>query len=75
MIAYTTKETTAFHLHIYRGRHIQFDTAQEGVDIYFLILGNRGLAQVETDSTAECIKAGTVKGFTMIDILIAAIMN
>ena len=75
MVAYTANETAALDHDVNRLRHNEFYAAAEGVDLYLLILCNRGLAQVQTDASAEGVKAGTVESLTTIDVLIATVVH
>ncbi len=45
------------------------------MDVDFLIFSNHGLAQIQSDATAESVEAGTVEGLAMIDVLIATIVD
>ena len=75
MITHTTDEAAAFYLHIDRRGHEEFDTTTKGVDVDFLVFSNHGFAQIQSDAAAESIEAGTVEGLTVIDVLVAAVMN
>ena len=75
MVAYPTDEATAFNDDVDMGGHKELDAATESVDVYLLVLGNDGLAQIHSDAAAEGIEAGTVERFAAIDILVAAIVN
>ncbi len=68
-------EAAALHHNVDVGRYEELDATAKGVDIDFLVLGDDSLAQVQPDASAESIEAGTVEGFAMIDILVAAIVN
>ena len=75
MIADATDEALAFHFYVDRRGHEEFDTATEGMDVDFLIFSNHGLAQIQSDATAESIEPSTVEGLAMIDVLVATIVN
>ena len=75
MIAYATDETMAFYIYIDHSGHEEFDTTTKGVDVDFLVFSNHGFAQIQSDAAAENIEAGTVEGLTVIDVLVAAVMN
>ena len=75
MIADAADEALAFHLHIDRRGHEEFNAAEEGVDVNLLILRNGRFASVQADAAAESIETGTVKGLTMIDVLVSAIVH
>ena len=67
MIAHTPDETLAFYLHIDRRGHEELDATTKGVNVDFLVLRNRCLAQVQPDAAAESVETGTMKGLAMID--------
>ena len=74
MIADTADKAAAFYDNVDMGGYVEFDATTEDVDVYLLILGNHGLAQVHTDAAAEGIKSGTMERLTAIDILVATIV-
>ena len=75
MIADTADEALAFHLHIDRRGHEEFNAAEEGVDVDFLILRNGRFAQIQTDASAESIEPGTMKYLAVIDVFVSAIVH
>ena len=75
MIADTANEALAFHLHIDRRGHEEFNTAEERVDVYLLVLRNGRFAQVQADASAESVETGTMESLAMIDILVAAMVH
>ena len=75
MVAYAADKTAAYHYDIDMGGHEELDAAAERVDVYLLVLGDNGLAQIHTDAAAEGVKAGTMKGLAAIDVLVTAVVN
>ena len=75
MITHTTDEAAAFYLHIDRRGHDEFDATTKGVNVDFLVLRNRCLAQVQPDAAAESVETGTVEGLAAIDVLVTAVVN
>ena len=75
MITHTTDEAAAFYLHIDRRGHEEFDSTTKGVNVDFLVLRNRCLAQIQSDAAAESVETGTMKGLAMIDVLVTAVVN
>ena len=65
-------ETVALDNHIDVIGHKQFNTTEEGVDIYLLVLVDGSPAQVKSQSAAEGVQPRSVESFTFIDILIAS---
>ena len=56
----TADETSAFHLHVDRRGHEEFDAATEGMDVDLLILSDHSLAQVQPDAAAKSVEPGAV---------------
>ena len=75
MITHTTDEAAAFYLYIDRRGHEELDATTKGVNVDFLVLSNRCLAQVQPDAAAESVETGTMKGLAMIDVLVTAVVN
>ena len=74
MVADATYETTALYHDVDVGGHNEFDTTAEGMDVYFLVLGNHSLAQVHANATTESIEARTMERLAVIDVLVATIV-
>ena len=75
MITHTADEAAAFYLHIDRRGHEELDATTKGVNVDFLVLRNRCLAQVQSDAAAESVETGTMKGLAMIGVLVTAVVN
>ena len=75
LVTNTTNEAAAFYDYVDRGGNIKLNATQESMDVYLLVLGNGCFAQVQTQTTAEGIKPGTVERLTMKYILVAAVTN
>ena len=74
-VAHTAEEAAALYDDVHMGGHIEFDAATEGVDVYLLVLGDHGLAQVHADAAAESVETGTVEGLATKYILVAAVAH
>ena len=75
MITHTTAEAAAFYLYIDRRGHEELDATTKGVNVDFLVLSNRCLAQIHSDAAAESVEAGTMERLTAIDVLVTAVVN
>ena len=74
MVADAADEAAALNYDVDVGGHEKLDAAAEGVDVNFLVLGNHGLAQIQSDSAAEGVESCTMEGLTAIDVLVAAVV-
>ena len=75
MIANAANEAAAFYYDIDVDGHEKLDATAESVDVYLLVLGDDGIAQVHANAAAEGIEAGTVERLAMIDVLVAAVVD
>ena len=73
LVLHATTETAAVHHHIHVRRNDNLNTAAVGVDVDSLVFGDDGFTEVEPDSTAEKVEAGTVERLAMIDIFVAPV--
>ena len=74
MITDTADEAAALNYDVDMGGHEKLDAAAEGVDVNFLVLGNHGLAQIQSDTTAEGVESCTMEGLAAIDLFVAAVV-
>ena len=70
LITHTANEAVTLHQHIDMLGDKQFDTAQKGVDIYFLVLADDGFTQVQAQTAAKGVQPGAMKGFAPIAVFV-----
>ena len=71
-VAHAANETAAFRLDVHICRNQQFHSTGEGVDVNFLIFGDKGLAQIESNASEKGVESRTMERFTFINVFVAA---
>ena len=73
MVADAAYDTASLRHNVDCRGDVQLHATHKGVDVYRLIFGDDSIAEVESDATETGIELGTVEGFAMVDVFVAAI--